>query len=299
MSQCRNSSGVSSVSPQWSAKASWCASKAAVDVEFRVELVDADACRHDRGRRDACEVDPHQLETADLAIAGCHEKRPDGGVVGERARVDHNPRAGRGELEEPASPPLVLGEDPGAQTAPVPREADHPERKDLDVRRAADEREPGADLPAWRLDDRDVALAVDDRVAPVPEHLVGRPDRRAEMKKRLLVDELGRTLGILVAGRPQAEPLRETHTVPIADINKTGLPKLFGRGLHARGSPSGPATAYLRALWCRLGGFYRGFMQERPPRAHGGARRRPLDPDWFSAWQVRGRAPRKRVGRSL
>jgi len=45
------------------------------------------------------------------------------------------------------------------------------------------------------------------------------------MKKRLLVDELGRTLGILVAGRPQAEPFRETHTVPIADINKTGLPK--------------------------------------------------------------------------
>jgi len=45
------------------------------------------------------------------------------------------------------------------------------------------------------------------------------------MKQRLLVDELGRTLGILVAGRPQAEPFRETHTVPIADINKTGLPK--------------------------------------------------------------------------
>ena len=223
MSQCRNSSGVSSVSPQWSAKASWCASKAALDVELGVELVDADACRHVRGRRDACEVDPHQLETADLVVAGCHEQRPDGRLVGERARVDHDPRGGRRELEEPVRPPLVLGEDPGTQTAPVPGETDHPERKDLNVRRAADEREPGADLPAWRFDDRDVALAVDDRVAPVPEHLVGRPDRRAEMDTRLLIDELGRTLGILVAGQTQAEPFREAHTVPIADINKTRL----------------------------------------------------------------------------
>ena len=137
--------------------------------------------------------------------------------------MDHDPRAGRRELEEPVRAPLVLGKDPGAHPAPVPGETDHPERKDLDVRRAADEREPGADLPAWRLDDRDVALAVDDRVAPVPEHLVGRPDRRSEMGTGLLIDELGRTLGILVAGRTQAEPFREAHSVPIADINRTGL----------------------------------------------------------------------------
>jgi hypothetical protein len=39
----------------------------------------------------------------------------------------------------------------------------------------------------------------------------------------LLIDELGRTLGILVAGRTQAEPFREAHSVPIADINRTGL----------------------------------------------------------------------------
>ena len=144
-----------------------------LDVEVGVELVDADACRDVRGRRDACKVDAHELETADLVVAGRHQQRPDGRLVGERASVDHDPRAGRRELEEPVRAPLVLGKDPGAHPAPVPGETDHPERKDLDVRRAADEREPGADLPAWRLDDRDVALAVDDRVAPVPEHLVG------------------------------------------------------------------------------------------------------------------------------
>jgi hypothetical protein len=104
-------------------------------------------------------------KTADLVVAGCHEQRPDSGLVGKRARVDHDTRAGRGELEEPVRPPLRLGEDPGAHTAPVPGEPDDPEREDLDVRRAADEQEPGADLPVWRLDDRDVALAVDDRVA--------------------------------------------------------------------------------------------------------------------------------------
>ena len=165
-------------------------------------------------------------------VAGCHEQRPDGGLVGKRARVDHDTRAGRGELDEPVRSPLGLGEDPGAHTAPVPGEPYYPEREDLDVRRAADEREPGADFPAGRLDDRDVALAVDDRVAPVPEHLVGRPDRRAEVDTRLLIDELGRTLGILVAGRPQAEAFREAHAVPIAVINKTGLPRACtGRAL--------------------------------------------------------------------
>jgi len=51
-------------------------------------------------------------------------------------------------LDEPVRPPLVLGDDPGPQTAAVPGETDDAERKDLDVRRAADEREPGADLPA-------------------------------------------------------------------------------------------------------------------------------------------------------
>jgi hypothetical protein len=165
-------------------------------------------------------------------VAGCHEQRPDGGLVGKRARVDHDTRAGRGELEEPVCPPLRLGEDPGAHTAPVPSEPDDPEREDLDVRRAADEQEPGADLPVWRLEDRDVALAVDDRVAPVPQQLIGRPDRRAEVDTRLLVDELGRTLGILVAGRPQAEAFREAHAVPIAEINKTGHPRACtGRAL--------------------------------------------------------------------
>ena len=193
-------------------------------VELGVELVDADAWRHVRGRQDTCEVDPHQLETADLTVAGCDEQRPDGGLVGKRARVDHDTRAGRGELEEPVRPPLGLGEDPGAHTAPLPGEPDDPEREDLDVRRAADDREPRADFPAGRLDDREVALAVDDRVAPVPEQLVCRPDRRAEVDTRLVIDELGRTLGILVAGRPQAEAFRGAHGVPIADINKTGLP---------------------------------------------------------------------------
>ena len=74
--------------------------------------------------------------------------------------MDHDTRASQGELEEPVRPPLVLGEDPGAP-APVPGEPNDPEREDLDVRRAADEREPAADLPAWRFDDRDVALAVE------------------------------------------------------------------------------------------------------------------------------------------
>jgi len=41
------------------------------------------------------------------------------------------------------------------------------------------------------------------------------------MDTRLLIDELSRTLGILVAGRPHAEPFREAHTVPIVDIEKT------------------------------------------------------------------------------
>ena len=100
-------------------------------VELGVELVDADACRHVRGRQDACEVDPHQLETADLVVAGCHEQRPDGGLVGKRARVDHDTRAGRGELEEPVRSPLGLGED----QAPTPRPCQaspRPERGDLD-----------------------------------------------------------------------------------------------------------------------------------------------------------------------
>jgi hypothetical protein len=43
------------------------------------------------------------------------------------------------------------------------------------------------------------------------------------MDTSLLIDELGRTLGILVAGRPQPEAFREAHAVPIADINKTRL----------------------------------------------------------------------------
>ena len=200
-------------------------------VELGVELVDADACREVRGRQDACEVDPHQLETADLVVAGCHEQRPDGGLVGKRARVDHDTRAGLGKLEEPVRSPLGLGEDPGAHTAPVPGEPDDPERGDLDVRRAADEREPGADFPAGRLDDRDVALAVDDRVAPVPEHLVGRPDRRAEVDTRLLIDELGRTLGILVRADRRLKPSGRLRR-PIAVINKTGLPRACtGRAL--------------------------------------------------------------------
>ena len=160
------------------------------------------------------EVDAHQLEPADLPVAGCGEERPDRGLVGESASVDHDTRANRGEPEEAIGPPLALGEDRRAETAPVPGGSDHPEREDLDVRRAADEREPAADLPARRLDDRDVALAVDDRVAPVSQHLLGRPDRRAEMGDRLLVDELGRTLGVLVPGRTQAETLRKAHAIP-------------------------------------------------------------------------------------
>jgi hypothetical protein len=50
-----------------------------------------------------------------------------------------------------------------------------------------------------RLDDRNVALAVNNRIAQVAENLLGRPNRRAEVDTPLLIDELGRTLGILVA----------------------------------------------------------------------------------------------------
>ena len=116
-------------------------------------------------------------------VAGRHEQRPDGGLVGKRTRMDHDTRAGRGKLEEPARSPLGLGKDPGAHTAPVPVKADHPEREDLDVRRAADEREPAADLPTRRLHNGDVTLTVDGWVAPVSEHLLGRPDRRAEVRR--------------------------------------------------------------------------------------------------------------------
>jgi hypothetical protein len=119
--------------------------------------------------------------------------------------VDEDPRAWVCKcLEAPASP-LCLGHDRGAEPEPVEGRSDDAERKDLGKRRFRFDAQETADLTAWRIDDREVKVAIDPRRRPATAQPVGVDDGRAEPCHALFVRKGGDLVRVLVLRWPHPE----------------------------------------------------------------------------------------------
>jgi hypothetical protein len=131
--------------------------------------------------------------------------------------VDDDARAWIGESLEAPGSPLGLGHDRGAQSEPVKGRSNDAQRKDLREGRFRLDADETAELPAFRLDDGEVQVALGSRSRPASPQPVGVDHRRAQPRHALLVREGSDLLRVLVQRGPHPESGEQLHCASVPD----------------------------------------------------------------------------------